>query len=130
MWQINNKTKGIMVSYGDTFLIPFAITNHVLNANEKLIFTVRKFHVDKRSYKMILDEIVLSKTYTASDAQAILDHSGNVVGSQICVEASIKDWEPMPIGDYKYDLVMQDTLLSTQVALIRPTEFIVKEVLL
>ena len=132
MWRINKKSKGIMVSFGDTFVIPFCITNHVLTSSEKVTFTVRKYHMDKRTYKMVLGDVVFSKSYTKADAMDIKDQANQVVGSQICVTAAKSDWDVLTVGDYdlKYDLVLQDTAANKQVAIILPTDFAVREVLL
>ena len=132
MWRINKKSKGIAVSFGDTFVIPFSITNHVLTSSEKVTFTVRKYHMDKRTYKMVLGDVVFSKSFTKADAMDIKDQANQVVGSQICVVANKEDWGTLTAGDYdcKYDLVLQDTATNKQVAMILPTDFAIREVLL
>lgn len=120
----------IMVSRGDTFDIPFVISNHVMLDDEKFIFTVRK-QLPTRSKFIdgVQGEILFQKEIFKKDCVDVKTEAGEIVGFSFYVSANENEAKDIPVGKHYYDLALINENAKRKIAIITPRDFYNVEVL-
>ncbi len=124
-----NKDRRLVVGNYDTFAIPIIIKNHVPQADEEFIFTVRRTsEVPARMGRSpVFGGVVFQKTIFYSDLIMITDADENIVGCYFYVSATKSEAADIPEGINAYDLAY--VCNTDEFELIPPSEFIAGEVL-
>ncbi len=124
-----NKTRRIVVGNYDTFTIPFVIKNHIPQATEVFVFTVRRvLDTTKRMGRPPeKGDIVFQQTVTVESMNLIKDDNDNTVGCYFYITATKDQAAAIPEGINAYDLAY--LYENTEKEMIPPSEFYVGEVL-
>lgn len=120
----------IMVSRGDTFDIPFVISNHTMTDDEKFIFTVRK-QLPARSKFIdgLQGEILFQKEVLKKDCVDIKNEDEQIIGFSFFITASESESKNIPVGKHYYDLALVNENAKRKIAIITPRDFLNVEVL-
>ena len=126
-----DKTRRIVVGNYDTFAIPIVIKNHIPQADEEFIFTIRRvLETTKRMGRPPeKGEIVFQQTVLYEDLTLIKDDNNNTVGCYFYVSATQSEAADIPEGINAYDLAIINDDAGMEIELIPPSEFITGEVL-
>lgn len=124
-----DKTRRIVVGNYDTFAIPIIIKNHIPQANEMFVFTVRRvLEATKRMGRPPeKGDIVFQQTVVIEDMNLIRDDDDNTVGCYFYISATKEQAAAIPEGLNAYDLAY--LYANTEKEMIPPSEFYVGEVL-
>ena len=124
-----DKSRRLVVGNYDTFAIPIIIKNHIPQATELFIFTIRRvLDTTKRMGRPPeKGEIVFQQTVAIEDMNLIKDDNDKTVGCYFYVSATKEQAAAIPEGMNAYDLAY--VYANTEKELIPPSEFCVGEVL-
>lgn len=124
-----NKDRRLVVGNYDTFTIPIVIKNHLPQATEKFVFTIRRVSdVPARLGRMPnIGDIVFQQTVTYSDMIMIKNENNQIRGCYFYIAATKIQAAAIPAGLNSYDLAY--LYADTEKEMIPPSEFYVGEVL-